>query len=53
MLTEPNVPVPDPLAPVPPEVLDAGTTPEIVPWSWGEAIADDQSPEGPAVATLA
>ncbi len=53
MLAEPNVPVPVPPVPVPPEVLDAGSTPEIVPWSSGEAIADDQSPAGPAVATLA
>ena len=48
----PNVPVPDPAAPelVPPPVLAAGTTPETVPWSWGDAIAEDQSPAGPTEA---
>ena len=51
----PNVPVPDPAAPelVPPLVLAAGTTPETVPWSWGDAIADDQFPAGPTAATSA
>ncbi len=54
-VTEPNVPVSDPAAPVLvlPEVLDAGTTPETDPWSSGDVIADDQSSAGRVVASLA
>ena len=50
----PTVPVPDPAAPeLVPVPVAAGTTPETVPWSWGEAIADDQSPVEPATAKFA
>ena len=52
-VAERNVLVPDPPVPVPPEVLDAGTTPETVPWSSGDVNADDQSPAGRVVAPLA
>ncbi len=47
-VVDPTVPVPAP----PPVVLDVGTTPDIVPCSWLDAMAADQLPPGPTVATF-
>ena len=50
----PSVPVPDPAAPeLVPVPVAAGITPETVPWSWGDAIAEVQLPAGPTAAKFA